>query len=104
AIVDGCSQWGAFFRAALPLVEGGLAATAFFVFILNWSDLLIPLVLTQGSRAHGHRLHAGPEHEGGLALRPPGRTRRDPAGAAARIGTAIRRYLVRGLTFGAIRQ
>ena len=38
---------GAFLRAALPLVEGGLAATAFFVFILNWSHLLIALVLTQ---------------------------------------------------------
>ena len=39
AIVDGCTQWGAFFKAVLPLVKGGLAATALFVFILNWSRL-----------------------------------------------------------------
>ena len=39
AIVDGCTQWGAFFKAVLPQVKGGLAATALFVFILNWSRL-----------------------------------------------------------------
>ena len=47
AIVDGCTQWGAFFKAVLPQVKGGLAATALFVFILNWSDFLIALVMTQ---------------------------------------------------------
>ena len=47
AIVDGCTQWGAFFKAVLPQVKGGLAATALFVFILNWSDFLIVLVMTQ---------------------------------------------------------
>ena len=47
AIVDGCTQWGAFFKAVLPQVKGGLAATALFVFILNWSDYLIVLVMTQ---------------------------------------------------------
>ena len=47
AIVDGCTQWGAFFKAVLPMVKGGLAATALFVFILNWSDFLIVLVMTQ---------------------------------------------------------
>ena len=45
AIVDGCTQWGAFFKAVLPQVKGGLAATALFVFILNWSDFLIALVM-----------------------------------------------------------
>jgi len=47
AIVDGCSQWGAFFKAVLPQAKGGLAATALFVFILNWSDFLIALVMSQ---------------------------------------------------------
>ena len=47
AIVDGCTHWGAFFKVVLPQVKGGLAATALFVFILNWSDFLIALVMTQ---------------------------------------------------------
>ena len=46
AIVDGSSRWGAFFKVVLPLVKGGLASTALFVFILNWSDFLVALLLT----------------------------------------------------------
>ena len=46
AIVDGSSNWGAFFKVVLPLVKGGLASTALFVFILNWSDFLVALLLT----------------------------------------------------------
>ncbi len=46
AIVDGCSNMGAFFKVVLPLAKGGIASTALFVFILNWSDFLVALVLT----------------------------------------------------------
>ena len=56
AIVDGCTQWGAFFKAVLPQVKGGLAATALFVFILNWSDFLIALVMTQDHAKTAPRL------------------------------------------------
>ena len=55
AIVDGCTQWGAFFKAVLPQVKGGLAATALFVFILNWSDFLIAQVMTQDDGATRRR-------------------------------------------------
>jgi multiple sugar transport system permease protein len=104
AIVDGCSHWGAFFKAVLPQVKGGLAATALFVFILNWSDFLIALVLTQEkltapvflnqlqSAAAGQEY--GPQAALGLILVLP----------PAILGIAIQRYLVRGLTFGAIKR
>ena len=104
AIVDGCTLWGAFFKAVLPQVKGGLAATALFVFILNWSDLLLAQVLTQDrietATVYLNGLHAeevtlyGPQAALGLLLVLP----------SAVIGIAIRRYLVRGLTFGAIRR
>jgi multiple sugar transport system permease protein len=104
AIVDGCSHWGAFFKAVLPLVAPGLAATAFFVFILNWSDLLIALVLTQQHATTGtvfmqqYVTKAGTLYGQQAALAvllivPP-----------LVLGVGIRRYLVRGLTFGAIRR
>jgi multiple sugar transport system permease protein len=105
AIVDGCSQWGAFFKAVLPNVKGGLAATALFVFILNWSDFVIALVLTTDktmtapvflnslqSAAAGQEY--GPQAALGLILILP----------PAILGLAIQRYLVRGLTFGAIKR
>jgi multiple sugar transport system permease protein len=105
AIVDGCTQWGAFFKAVLPQVKGGLAATALFVFILNWSDFLIAKVMTQdtGNTApvYLQSLQGGASgNEYGLQaalamllILPP-----------AIFGLAIQRYLVRGLTFGAIKR
>ena len=105
AIVDGCTQWGAFFKAVLPQVKGGLAATALFVFILNWSDLLIAKVMTQdtGNTApvYLQSLQGGASgNEYGLQaalamilIIPP-----------AVFGLSIQRYLVRGLTFGAIKR
>jgi multiple sugar transport system permease protein len=105
AIVDGCTQWGAFFKAVLPQAKGGLAATALFVFILNWSDFLIALVMTQDhaqtAPVYLQALQSGASgqeygKQAALALiliMPP-----------AIFGLAIQRYLVRGLTFGAIKR
>ena len=105
AIVDGCSQWGAFFKAVLPQAKGGLAATALFVFILNWSDFLIALVMTQDKAktapVYLQSLQSGASGQeygkqaalGIILILPP-----------AILGLAIQRYLVRGLTFGAIKR
>lgn len=105
AIVDGCTHWGAFFKVVLPQVKGGLAATALFVFILNWSDFLIALVMTQDNARTAPVFlqalqsgSAGQEYGKQAALAvililPP-----------AIFGLAIQKYLVRGLTFGAIKR
>ena len=86
-------------------VKGGLAATTLFVFILNWSDFLIAKVMTQdtGNTApvYLQSLQGGASgNEYGLQaalamilIVPP-----------AIFGLAIQRYLVRGLTFGAIKR
>lgn len=105
AIVDGSSNWGAFFKVILPLAKGGLASTALFVFILNWSDFLVALLLTNRywptipvflntlvsseiGAQHGPKAALGL-----LAVIPP-----------VVFGLLIQRYLVRGLTFGAIKK
>jgi multiple sugar transport system permease protein len=104
AVVDGCTQWGAFFKAVLPLVKGGLVATAFFVFILNWSDLLIAIFLTadrtRTATVYLNGLHVNELTEYGfqaavglILMFPP-----------LLIGLALRGHLLRGLTFGAIKR
>jgi multiple sugar transport system permease protein len=105
AIVDGCTQWGAFFKAVLPQVKGGLAATALFVFILNWSDFLIALVMTQDSAK------TAPVYLQALQSGASGQEYGKQAALAmililppAVFGLLIQRYLVRGLTFGAIKR
>lgn len=105
AICDGCSNVRAFFSVVLPLVKGGLATAALFVFILNWSDFLIAFILTSKesvtipvqlskmvSGVTGQQY--GPKAALGLvAAIPP-----------VIFGLSIQRYLVRGLTFGAIKK
>lgn len=105
AIVDGCTNMGAFFKVVLPLARGGIASTALFVFILNWSDFLIALILTDKTwttiPVHINKLQSalvgqlyGPKAAlGAIAAIPP-----------IVFGILIQKYLVRGLTFGAIKK
>ena len=46
ALSDGCTQIGAFFRVALPLVVPGIIASAIFCMILSWNNFLFPAFLT----------------------------------------------------------
>jgi multiple sugar transport system permease protein len=105
AIVDGCSEFGAFRKAILPLVKGGLATTGLFVFILNWSDFLIALVLGGSgvktapvflseikSAATGQEF--GSQAALGLILLIP----------PVVLAVFIQKHLVRGLTFGAVKR
>ncbi len=105
AIVDGCSQFGAFRKAVLPLVKGGLATTALFVFILNWSDFLIALVLS------GTNVVTAPVFLSQITSAATG----EEFGSRAALGVIlitppmllsilIQKHLVRGLTFGAIKR
>ena len=47
AMMDGMSRWVAHLRVTLPLIKGGLLATGLFIFILNWSEFLLAVVLTE---------------------------------------------------------
>ncbi len=103
AIMDGCSPAMTFVRVILPLVRGGLAVTALFIFILNWSDLIVALTIT-------HRIAVTIPVQIGLFESDAGHMYgiMSALGMIAVIptvafGLAIQRYLVRGLTFGAIK-
>lgn len=45
-LVDGCSRIQTFFRIILPLAAPGIAATAMYVFIVAWNEVLFATVLT----------------------------------------------------------
>jgi multiple sugar transport system permease protein len=51
ALVDGCSEFGAFFRIALPLAKGGIAATAILTALFSWNEFIFALVLTSTEHA-----------------------------------------------------
>lgn len=46
ATVDGCGRFGIFFRIVFPLIRPGMVATMLFAFLLAWGDLLWVQTLT----------------------------------------------------------
>jgi multiple sugar transport system permease protein len=44
ARIDGCSEWGIFWRIVLPLSKPALAVVALFTFMGTWRDFLGPLI------------------------------------------------------------
>ena len=46
AMIDGCTRLGALFRVSLPIVAPGLAATAILSFIYCWNEFLYAVILT----------------------------------------------------------
>jgi multiple sugar transport system permease protein len=47
ALVDGCSRWQVLWRVVIPMARSGLFATAVFTFVFAWNDFLFALVLTR---------------------------------------------------------
>ena len=105
ARVSGCSYWRVFYKITLPIVKPGIATSALFVFILNWSDYLFALMLTQKewvtlpvymatlTSAMGGQMYGMKAALGIIAAIPP-----------VVFGLIIQKHLVRGLTFGALKQ
>ena len=50
AMIDGAARLQCFARVVLPLVRGGLAATAVLCFIFSWTEFLLSLQLTTSIR------------------------------------------------------
>ena len=46
ALIDGCNKVGVLFRIIFPLTAPAIASTAILVFIFNWNEFIIALVIT----------------------------------------------------------
>jgi multiple sugar transport system permease protein len=47
ALVDGCTRWQVLRRVVFPMARSGLFATAVFTFVFAWNDFIFALVLTR---------------------------------------------------------
>ena len=52
ARIDGCNEFGIFWRIILPLAKPALATAALFTFLFEWGDFLYPLVFLQDERQY----------------------------------------------------
>lgn len=47
ALVDGCTHWETLRKVVFPMARSGLFATAVFTFVFAWNDFIFALVLTR---------------------------------------------------------
>jgi multiple sugar transport system permease protein len=47
ALVDGCTRWQVIWKVVFPMSRAGLFATAIFTFVFAWNDFIFALVLTR---------------------------------------------------------
>lgn len=104
AMVDGASRMLAFRRIILPIAKPGLIATAIFTMIMSWNEFMFALILSQtrdaatlpigiASRVTQYEIQWGPMSAGGVIAVVP----------VLVFAFAVQRYLVRGMSFGAIK-
>ncbi|MGB3715911.1 MAG: carbohydrate ABC transporter permease [Candidatus Promineifilaceae bacterium] len=104
AMVDGYSRWQSFFKIVLPQATTGIAATTVFAMIFSWNEYAFALLMTSENARTAPPAIATMLGRGGIEW------------SAIAAGTlaflipviiivfALRRHLLRGVTFGAIRQ
>jgi len=103
ATIDGCSRLGAFFRVVLPLSAPALVVTAIFCIVFSWNEFMFALVATatqsktlpvavQEFRGWHETEWGEVCAAGGVTILP-----------LLLIAILFERYLVRGLTLGAVK-
>ena len=103
ARVDGASRFQSFWRIALPLVAPGLVAAWIICLAFSWNEFLFALALTTRRAIPMPVIIAGAEHTRGvqfwfvgvrvmLTMLPP-----------TVLALLAQRYIVRGLTLGAVK-
>lgn len=103
ALVDGYTRVQAFRKVALPLVVPGIAVSALFVFIFAWNEFVFALVFTRSNvqtlpvvlsgLIGGHGILWGELAALSAVATLPG----------VFLAIFLQRYLIRGLTFGAVK-
>jgi len=104
ARIDGCSRVSALVRVVMPLSAPGLVATALFCFLASWEEFLLALIFTSSPAAKTipvaiaeftgrHAIDFGMMATGGvIAAVPP-----------ILVALVFQRYLISGLTSGAVK-
>lgn len=103
AQVDGCSPFQSFTRIALPLVAPALVSAGIIMFAFTWNEFLFAFILTYSKATPITVIISGTSDTTGvqfwyvstrmlMAILPP-----------ALLTLTVQRYIVRGLTFGAVK-
>ena len=104
ALIDGCSHLGTFFRIALPLAAPGLVAVFVLSFIFSWNEFTFPLVLGFNKAMTLPVSIAGALSTKGLEFWKVAAESLVGVVPVVILAAFISRFLIRGLTMGAIKE
>ena len=104
AMIDGATRLGALIRVVIPISAPGLVATGLLCFLMSWEEFLIALIFTSSPNAKTipvaiaeftgrHSIDFGMMATGGIIAAIP----------AVLLAIVFQRYLVSGLTAGAVK-
>lgn len=103
ALIEGATIFGAFRRITLPLITPGLVTAFLFTFVFTWNEFMFALLLTRravrpmtvviSSLAGGHTILWAQIAAAGVITIVPG----------VLVVVFLQRYIVRGLTMGALK-
>ena len=104
ARIDGCSRLGILFRVVIPISVPGLISTAMFVFLLAWDEFFYALIFTSTLAAKTAPV-AIAEFVGRYVVNITGMMAGGIIAALPPLILALifQRYIVRGLTAGAVK-
>jgi multiple sugar transport system permease protein len=103
ALIDGCGRFECFWRVTLPLLLPGLAATMVIIFMFSWNEYLLASILTSADAKTLPVIAAS-------AIKPKAISwgLASAAGVLMSLPVVVlvllmQKYLVRGLTLGAVK-
>ena len=103
ALVDGCSLWGAFLRIILPLALPGMVAAFILAMILCWNEYFFAALLTSADAKTLPVMVASQTGSQGINWWSMAALATAAIAPLAILGVALERYIVKGLTAGAVK-
>lgn len=104
ARIDGCNYWQLFTKIMIPLVAPGLVASAIFCMLLSWNEFAFALTLTYTGRSQTLPIAiAGMTSDRGTLFGQMGAVGTLATLPVLAVAIYVQKYLVRGLTAGAVK-
>ena len=103
AMVDGCSVWGAFLRIVLPIALPGMVAAFILSVILCWNEYFFAALLTSTNAKTLPVMVASQTGSQGISWWSMAALSTAAIAPLILIGIFLERYIVKGLTAGAVK-
>ncbi|PJF26465.1 MAG: ABC transporter permease [Phototrophicales bacterium] len=103
ALVDGASEFGVFARIVLPLATPALVASAIICFAFAWNEYLFASVLTNREWKPYPMMVAGTDSVRGIMFNFVSTRMIIAVALPVLLSLLVQRFIVRGLTFGAVK-